>query len=439
VSTARPPSATRIAIHQHLLAAAALALVLTAGVGGWAATTEFSGAVIAPGQVVVDSNVKKVQHPIGGVVGALNVREGDHVVAGEVLLSFDPTQVRANLLIITKSLDELMARRAREEAERDGADEIAFPPDLLARIDTDPDVAHVVREERKLFDVRRVAREGQRKQLAERIDQARDEIRGYEAQQASKDAQIGWIGKELIGVNSLWQQKLVPYTRITALERDKSRLEGERGQLIASIAQANGKIAETELQILQVDQDMRTETGKDLADIRAKVSELAEKKIAAQDALQRIDVRAPQDGVVQQLSVHIPGEVITPQGEPIMLIVPGKDALTIEARVQPQDIDQLHVGQPAVVRFTAFNPRTTPEVSGEVSRIAADVSEDAKSGARYYTIRIAIAQDEMAHLGAHKLVPGMPAETFIATTPRTVLTYLVRPIHDQAVRAFREN
>jgi HlyD family secretion protein len=216
------------------------------------------------------------------------------------------------------------------------------------------------------------------------------------------------------------------------------RLEGERAQLIASIAQAKGKITETELQIIQVDQDMRTEVGKDLADIRAKTSELVEKKVAAEDQLKRIDIRAPQDGVVHQLAVHTVGGVITSQGDSIMLIVPENEALSIETKVQPQDIDQLRLGQPAVVRFTAFSQRTTTELNGTLSRISADVSEDQKTATRYYTIRIAIPDNEIVRLGGLKLVPGMPVEAFIQTTPRTMISYLVRPIHDQVIRAFRE-
>jgi HlyD family secretion protein len=224
---------------------------------------------------------------------------------------------------------------------------------------------------------------------------------------------------------------------VTALEREKERIDGERGQLVAAIAQARGKISETELQILQVDQDMRSEVGKDLADIRGKISELVEKRVAAEDQLKRVDIRAPQDGMVHQLSVHTVGGVIG-QGEVIMLIVPEADALDVEAKIQPQDIDQLRLGQPAVLRLTAFNQRVTPELNGVVSRISGDVSEDQKTGARYYTIRIRVPESEIARLEGLQLIPGMPVESFIQTTPRTVITYLVRPFHDQIARTFRE-
>jgi HlyD family secretion protein len=421
--------------HRHILAIVVASMLLVVCLGGWAATTEFAGAVIAQGQVVVDSNVKKVQHPTGGIVGELRVRDGDHVKARDIVLRLDDTQTRSNLAIIIKALDELTARQAREVAERDGADIIDFPRDLLDRMDN-PDVEKLVDGERKQFEVRRQAREGQKGQLGERITQSKEEIVGYTAQVASKDNQMNWIRKELVGVNELWGKGLVPYTRVTALEREKERLDGERGQLVAAVAQAKGKITETELQILQVDQDMRSEVGKDLAEIRGKISELVEKKVAAEDQLNRVDIRAPQAGMVHQLTVHTVGGVIS-QGEVIMLIVPEADVLDVEAKIQPQDIDQLRLGQPTVLRLIAFNQRTTPELNGVVSRISADVSEDQKTSARYYTIRIQVPENELAHLEGLQLVPGMPIESFIQATPRTVITYLIRPFRDQIARTFR--
>jgi HlyD family secretion protein len=423
-------------LRRQILAIAGAAVLLVVVLGGWASTTEFSGAVIAPGQLVVGSNVKKVQHPTGGVVGELRVREGQRVAADEILVRLDDTQTRANLAIVVKALTELGARQAREEAERDDADKITFPADLLARMH-ESDVEKAVTGEQRQFETRRKSRDGQKSQLRERIAQLREEVGGYEAQIQSKVKQLEWITKELIGVNELWQKNLIPYTRVTSLEREKERLEGERGQLIASIAQTKGKATETELQILQIDQDMRTEVGKDLADIRAKTSELVEKKIAAEDQLKRVDMRAPISGLVHQLTVYTVGGVIA-AGEVIMLIVPQSDTLEVEARIQPQDIDQLRIGQAAVLRFVAFNQRTTPELTGELSRISADVSEDTKSGARYYTVRIAVPESEAARLEGLRLVPGMPVESFIQTSPRTVMTYLVRPLHDQLARAFRE-
>src|SRR3954470_21073552 len=265
------------------------------GVGGWAATTEIAGAVVAPGSLVVDTNVKKVQHPTGGVIGELRVRDGDHVQAGDVVVRLDDTQTRANLAIITKSLDELAAKQARDEAERDGAKRVLFPADLLARM-KDPEVARVVQGEQRLFEIRRAAREGQMAQLRERVAQLKEQIQGLADQVVAKRREIALIGDELKGVRELWSKNLIPITRVTALERDAARLEGEKGALISTMAQVKGKISETELQILQIDQDLRTEVGKDLAEIRGKTSELVEKKVAAEDLLKRIDIRAPQEG-----------------------------------------------------------------------------------------------------------------------------------------------
>jgi HlyD family secretion protein len=429
---------TRRSIRRHLAAGIAVAAFLVAGVGGWAATTELSGAVIAQGMLVVDTSVKKVQHPTGGVVGELRVRDGDRVKAGDILLRLDETVTRANLAIVTKNLDELAARQARDEAERDGASTVTFPPDLLERAKTSPEVQRLVAGEAKLFEIRRNSREGQRAQLRERTAQLQQQIDGLVQQTRAKQTEIDLIQPELEGVRDLWKKGLVQINRVTSLQRDAARLEGERGQLVAATAEAKGKIVETELQILQIDQEMRSEVGKELAEIRGRVSEFVERKVAAEDQLKRVDIRAPQDGLVHQMSVHTVGGVITAQGEPIMLIVPEADLLRVEAKVEPQQIDQLHVGQRAVLRFSAFNQRTTPELNGEVSHVSADVSQDQKTAVSFYTIHVKIPPEEMKRLGGLRLVPGMPVETFVQTSPRTVMSYLVRPLHDQLMRAFRE-
>lgn len=434
--TDRATSRAHQSIRRHMLAGVLAVVLLAGGVGGWAATTDLAGAVIAQGQMVVDSNDKKVQHPTGGVVGELRVKEGSRVKANDVLIRLDDTQTRANLAIVTKSLNELMARQARDEAERDDAAEIVFPANLLARI-SDLDVAHVVNGERRLFEIKRAARAGQKAQIRERIAQLNEEIQGTTMQQEARLLQIEWIKKELVGVNDLWAKKLTAYSRVTTLERDAARLEGERGQLISAIAQSKGKIGELELQIIQIDQDMRAEVGKDLAEIRAKSSELVERKVAAEDQLKRVDIRAPLDGVVHQLNVHTVGGVIT-AGEPIMLIVPESEALTVEAKIQPQDIDQVRFGQKALLRFSAFNQRTTPELIGTLTRISADVTQDQKSGVSFYTVRISVPEDEIARLEGLKLIAGMPVEAFIQTGERNVMSYLVKPLSDQVMRAFRE-
>jgi HlyD family secretion protein len=423
-------------IRRHLAIGVAAIILLVGGGGSWATMTELAGAVIAPSLLVVDSNVKKVQHPTGGVVSELRVRNGEQVKAGQIVLRLDETQTRANLAIVTKSLDELAARQARDEAERDGDDKVVFPADLLARM-KDSDATHAVTGEQKLFEIRRSAREGQKAQLNQRIAQLQEQIQGVNDQIVAKKRELELIQQELKGVHELWQKSLVPITRVTALERDAARLEGERGSLVSTVAQAKGKITETDLQIIQVDQDMRTEIGKELADIRGKTAELMEKKVAAEDQLKRVDIRAPQDGVVHELAVHTVGGVIG-EGETIMLIVPKDEALMVEVKIAPHDIDQVHLGQKAVLRFSAFNQRTTPELDGEVTRVSADISQDQKTGTSYFTARIGVAEEQIARLNGLKLVPGMPVETFIQTNPRTVVTYLVKPLHDQITRAFRE-
>jgi HlyD family secretion protein len=429
-------SATRRSMRRHLVAAIVVVLVLVVGVGGWAATTAISGAVVASGSVVVDSNVKKVQHPTGGIVGELRVHDGDRVHAGEIVVRLDETVTRANLAIVTKGLGELMARKARLESERDGLDTITFPAQLVAD-EGDPDRAAAMDSERKLFSLRKTARSGQKAQLRERVAQLGEEITGLAAQQNSKAKEITLVERELAGVRDLWNKNLVQLTRLTALEREAARLDGERGQLIAASAQAKGKIAETALQILQIDQDIASDVAKELREVDGKIGEFVERKVAAEDQLKRTDIRAPQDGTVFQLAVHTVGGVIT-AGDPIMLIVPEADNLSVEVKVNPQDIDQLQLNQKAILRFSAFNIRTTPEIEGTVTRISADTSTDQRTGQSYYTIRIAMPGEQIERLGDRKLLPGMPVEAFIQTRDRTMLSYLMKPLHDQVLRAFRE-
>ncbi len=382
------------------------------------------------------SNVKKVQHPTGGVVGKVYVHDGDRVKAGDILVRLDDTVTRANLAIVTKGLVELTARKARLQAERDGRQEIKFPDDLLKQAD-DPDVAQILSAERGLFDLRRAARTGQKAQLRERIEQLGQEITGLQAQQRSKLREVKLINNELNGVRDLYQKKLVPLNRVNSLEREATRLDGESGQLIASIAQANGKIAELRLQILQVDTDLSSDVAKEMRDIDAKIGEYIERKVTAKDQLARTDIRAPQNGTVFQSIVHTVGGVIPP-GDTLMVIVPNADKLSVEAKVNPQDIDKILLGQKAALRFSAFDVRTTPEIYGSVSRISADTTTDQRSGYSYYTIRISLPRDQLARLGNLKLVPGMPVETFIQTGDRTVVSYLMKPLSDQVARAFRE-
>ena len=426
----------RPSIRLHLMIGLAVVAVLAGGLGGWASTAEISGALIAPGSIVVESNVKKVQHPTGGVVGEVRARDGDVVKAGDVVVRLDDTVTKASLAIVTKNLDGLWARAARLEAEQQGIDRIVFPKSLLERAD-DPDVRNVMTSESKLFDVRTTGRAGQKAQLRERITQLNEEIAGLEAQEKAKNQEIALVDKELVGVRSLYDQHLVQMNRLTTLERDEARLAGERAQYIASRAQARGKITETELQIIQVDKDMVSDVSRDLRETNDKIGEFVERKVTAEDQLRRTDIRAPQDGMVEQSTAHTVGGVIT-AGDAIMMIVPQQDSLSVEAKVNPQDIDKLQIGQKTLLRLSAFNQRTTPELNGVVTRVSPDVATDQRTGQSYYTIRVSMPPEEIARLGDAKLIPGMPAEAFVQTGDRTMFSYLMKPLNDQLMRAFRE-
>jgi len=406
-------------------------------IGLWAATATLSGAVMAPGQFVVDTYVKKVQHATGGIVGELKVREGDRVSEGDLLIRLDETVTRANLQIVTKQLDEFIARRARLETERDGIARIEVPEEFQPRIG-EPAVRKLMEAERNLFDARLSAREGQKSQLKKRVSQLQDEITGLKAQQTAKSREAALIVKELEGVRELYQKNLVQLPRLSALERDAASIEGQRGQLIAAVAQAEGKIAETALQIIQVDEEMRAEVMKELREIQGRIAELVERRVAAEDQLKRIDIRAPSAGFVHQLAVHTVGGVISP-AEPAMLIVPTEEGLDLEAKVMPNDIDQIAIGQHATVRVHTSHSRTTPEINGTVTRVSADVTTDPKMGYSYYTIRVALAPEEIKRLGALRLVAGMQAEVYVQTSDRTPFQYLIKPLKDQIARTFRES
>ncbi|RAI43562.1 HlyD family type I secretion periplasmic adaptor subunit [Rhodoplanes roseus] len=424
-------------IRLHVRASTAAIALLVIGVGSLAGFTEVTGAVIAPGQLVVDGNVKLVQHPTGGVVGELRVREGDRVDTGDLLIRLDETQTRVNLQIVTTQLEEVTARRARAEAERDGATAIEFPQELSRRAH-EPGLGRLLDGERRLFALRAAARRGQTAQLREQIAQLAEQINGLAEQVAAKATELHWNEAELNAVRDLWSKQLVQFTRVTALEREAARLSGEKGQLVASIAQAKGKIAEIELRILQIDEDLRTEVGKELAELRARAAELVEKRVAAEDVLRRMDIRAPAAGFVHQLNVHTIGGVITPQGDAIMQIVPDRESLFVDARIAPQDVDQLYVGQPATVRLLAANQRSTPELTGNITRIAPNVTPDQRTGGSYYAVRISIPEDQATRIPEVRLLPGMPVETFAQTSSRSLGSYVVRPFSDQLRRAFRE-
>lgn len=423
-------------IQRNNVAGLVALTLLIIGIGGWATTTELSGAIISPGVLIVDTKIKNVQHQIGGTIEELNVRDGDRVHAGQVLVKLSETQILANLEIFLAQFDQLTARQAREEAEQDDADAITFPATLIDR-QGESKVRRILEAEERLFVARRASRAGRKGQLKERIAQYEQEINGLIAQSAAKERERGWIKEELVGVRQLWNTNLVQFNRVTSLEREGARVDGDIGRMAAIVAETKGKIAETELQILQVDQDLRMEVGKDLADVRGKLSELAERRVVGEDQLKRSRILAPVDGIVHQLEVHTVGGVVKP-GDVMMQIVPLDERLIIEARVPPQNVDEVHANQFAVIRFSTLNQRATPELNGQVSVVSADVVRDEKTGTSSYLIQITVADSELARLKGLKLIAGMPVEAFLQTRPRTVMSYLMKPLWDQVARAWRE-
>ena len=422
----------RRSIRRQILGGVAVIALFGGGLGGWASTTSLAGAVIASGQIAVDSNVKKVQHPTGGIVGEIRVKDGTSVKTGDLLMKLDETVTRANLAVLVSQIDELQARQARLAAERDGLKAIQFPALLTERANV-PSVAAAMAGERSLFGARRIAIDGEKAQLTEQLAQLTNEIRGLEAQLTSNRGQAALIKKELEGVEQLFRQQLVPIQRLSLLQRDAARLDGEEGKYISTIAKTKGRIAETTLQIISLDQAMHTEVAMDLREGQGKIGELSERKVAAEDQLKRVDIRAPQDGLVHQMTVHTVGGVVTP-AEPIMLIVPQTDELVVEAHVMPADIDQLRVGQRVQLRFTAFHQATTPELTASVSRVAADLTREPQTGVAYYIARITLPPAELAKLGGKALIPGMPVEAYIQTGDRTALSYLIKPLENQIAR-----
>lgn len=413
------------------------ALLIVGGVaGGWMALVPLSGAVVVPGNLVVQSNVKTIQHPTGGVVAQIPVHNGMRVNAGDLLLRLDSTQAQASLQVVNKQLDEVRAKSARLVAERDGLPKPAIPPEMASRLD-DVNVKTVLASEASLFRARTTARESQKELLKSKVSQLGEEIVGLEAQVASKAKQLELITGELTGVQELFDKRLVPLARLTALQRESARIEGERGQLISTIAETKTKVDEAKLQLVRLDQDVRTEVVKDLGEAQGKEAELSERSVAARDVLDRIEMRAPTSGVIHQLNAHTIGGVIR-AGDAVMEVVPDSDDLQIEAKLQPNDIDQVRKGQQAFVRFSAFNQRVTPQLIGQVSYVSPDTTRDQQTNTSYFTVRIMLPEEERRRLAGLQLSSGMPAEVFMQTGSRTMLSYLFKPILDQFQRAFVE-
>jgi HlyD family secretion protein len=433
----RDASGTSRSLKRHILVGLAVCAALVVGIGGWGATASVSGAVVAAGRVVVETNSKLVQHSEGGIVGAINVRNGDHVAAGDVLLVLDDSVTRANLSIVQVRLDDMQTRVPRLIAERDMAAEITWPDAIANRAQTDEQLAELVRGQQLVFETRRETRQSRRAQLEEQIVQAEEEIKGLVAQRDAKADELLLMEEELAGLEELRSQSLVSTNRMIALKREETGLRGDHGRLVGAVARTRASISETQLKLLQLEQDFQSEVAAELNELRAQTAELLERKVAAEDRLRRLVLRAPADGLVHELSVNTVGGVVN-AGETLMRIVPDLDALVVEAPVSPREIDRVHQGQQARIRFSAFNQRTTPEANGTVVRVSADATTDARTGASHFLVRVALAEGERERLGSLPIVPGMPAEIFMQTESRQVLSYLLKPMIDQVERAFRE-
>ncbi len=414
-------------------------LLLVVGFGTWAATTQISGAIIAGGQIQVERNRQIVQHPDGGVVSDILVDEGDQVGVGDVLVRLDPTLRQSELTIVEGQYFELLARRARLVAERDGLDELTFSEELLQRAEKDEEVAELVEGQRNLFFARAESLARQTEQLAKRSDQIRSQIEGIEAQITAMGDQLGLIEKELVDQQSLLDRGLAQASRVLNLQREAARLAGQQGDLVAQKARAEGQITETEIQILSLETTRREEAITTLRDMQYRSRELAEQRLSLLEQLKRMEITAPVAGVVYGLAVHTPRSVIQ-AAEPVLYIVPQDRPLVIQANVDPIHVDEIHVGQEVMLRFSALDQRTTPELFGRVTQISADSFTDEATQASYYRAEIVMSEGEVDKLAEGvSLIPGMPVEAFLRTADRTPLAYLVKPFTDYFNKALRES
>ncbi|MCE8538051.1 HlyD family type I secretion periplasmic adaptor subunit [Ruegeria pomeroyi] len=413
-------------------------LVLVGGFGTWAVLSQIAGAVVAGGRIEVDRNRQVVQHLDGGVVAEILVDEGDTVAEGQTLIRLDANLLTSQLLITEGQLFELMARRGRLEAERDGNTGIVFDEELLEAARGRAEVAELIDGQERLFRARQESVTKETEQLEKRRGQIGNQIEGIVAQQRSRRSQLELIEQELISQQSLLDKGLAQAGRVLSLERTKAELEGELGELIASQAQQEGRITEIDIEILKLGTTRREEAITQLRDLQYRELEVAEQRRSMREQLSRLDIKAPVSGIVYGLQVHTPRSVIRP-ADPVLFLVPQDRPLVIAARVETIHIDQIHVGQPVTLRFSALDQRLTPELIGTVTQVSADAFVDEASQASYYRTEIQLNEGEADKLpeGA-VLIPGMPVEAFIRTADQSPIYYLVKPLADYFTKAFRE-
>ncbi|WP_171228790.1 HlyD family type I secretion periplasmic adaptor subunit [Ruegeria sp. HKCCA4008] len=411
--------------------------ILVGGLGLWAVKTRLAGAIVSSGVIEVQSNRQVVEHPDGGVVGEIFVRDGDTVASGDLLLRLDDTFLSSEQTIVESQLFDLLARRARLEAERDGltSEELAARlAEVQKEYDIDPDL---IAGQQNLFNARLETLSKQDEQLRKQLVQIESEIAGTQAQLVSLRRQTELIEAELKDQQSLLSRGLTQNSRVLALQREEASLTGEIGKLEASVARLKGQIASTEIKIVELTATRREEAITTLRDVQAQVAELWERRLSLAERLARLEIRAPVSGTVYGSQVFALQSVIQP-GEPMMYVVPQDTPLLVAARVDAIHVDQLHVGQSVALRFPAFNQRETPELEGQVNNVSADTFTDEQSGFTFYRAEVVLNDGEIDRLNGQELLPGMPVETLIKTDERTPLSYLVKPMADYFNRAFRE-
>jgi HlyD family secretion protein len=433
-----PDVANRWGVRPFLMMGYVTLFLLVAGLGGWGAMARISGAIIAPGSLEVEGNRQVVQHPIGGVIAAIHARNGDDVRAGDVLVELEGEAKRSELEIVEGQWFEVLARKSRLSAERDLSDAIVFEPELVAAAAEDPEIAELMVAQQQQFDARRKVQGEEEAGLVERKTQIANQIEGLEALYAATEDQIALLSREIESQETLLAQGLTQLTRVLTPQRELARLQGSYAQVAAAISENRAKIAETEIERVRLTSKTRETAIAELRDLEFREIELRERRLALKDEIAKLQLRAPVDGVIYGSTADTIRGVIRP-AEPVLYIVPNDVDLVIRARVEPVNVDKVHPGQEATLRFSAFDMRTTPEVPGHVTQVSADALEDPQTRMRYFLVDIAIDPGFEDKLGHVTLVPGMPVEAFIRTEDRSALTYFVKPLTDYFAQAFRES
>ena len=424
-------------IRGSVLAGTVVVALFFGGLGGWAAVAPLAGAALAPGVVSPEGSRKTVQHLEGGIIGRILVDDGDLVAAGDPLIVLADTQARAAAQMLATQYQHLAATYARLSAEQAGAARLAFP-DWLSRAVAQSGNGDILSAERTLFASRRQARQAQRDILRQRIAQLGEQIVGLTAQIEAQTTQLALIGEEAAAVEQLLAQGLERRPRLLALQRSAAEIAGARARNHAAIAEAEQAIGAAELEIIDVDTRHLDEVAGQLIAVQSELSSVGERLRAAEDVLARTIIAAPVAGTVVGLRFRTPGGVIT-AGAAILDIVPDEDDLLIDARVSPLDIDAVHLGLPAQVHLSAYRQRVLPRIDGVVRQLSADRLTDETTGEAYFLARVEVDRETLAGLDADiALLPGMPAEVMIMTTPRTALDYLLGPVLDSFRRSFRE-